>query len=61
MLMTFFCFLGLVFFWKEKKRTCCILMFFSTEFLSYSPQIKLSTTKPDFAVQSKTDVFKIFL
>ena len=48
----------MVFFKKEKKSTCCIFMFFSTELLF---KMKLKITLHDFDTQGKLDVFKIFL
>ena len=54
MLITFFCFIGLVFFKKEKKRACCVFKFLSAELL-------FKITLHDFDAQIKPDVFKTFL
>ena len=52
-----FLFFRPVFFKKEKKRACYILMFFSTESLF---KMKPYIIQQDFAAESKIDVFKMF-
>ena len=56
-MLQFFLLYSLIFCKKEKKKACCVFMFFSTKLLF---KIKLEITWYDFGPQSKTDVFKMF-